>query len=304
MAFSASDAAVEGFRIARREPKAIAAWSVVQLIFGVVLAVATMPFARSMAAMQSIGVADRANPAAVMAKLEPSLGFIGAIIPLELVLLAVLSAAVYRVVLRPEEKGLARLKLGADELRLGILWIELGLFLAAVGFLALIPLTMVFTVLGVAAKAAPENAIALLSASYLVLLALYAWLGVRFSLAGPLTFARREVRLFSAWRLTKGRFWPLFGCYLLTFIFMLSIGMVQLCVEGVVALAMSGGNLAQAGASIMHPDYTSLQSYFSPARVVILLFNAALGGIYWSVAWAPAALAYKEIVGVSPPAQA
>jgi hypothetical protein len=302
MAFSASDAAVEGFRIARREPIAIVGWSVVQLIFGVVMILVTMPFLRSMAAMQTVGAADRANPAALMAALEPSLAFTGAIIPLELVLFAVLSAAVYRVVLRPEDKGLARLKFGGDELRLGILWIEMGLFFAGVGVLAFIPIVIVFAVLAAAMKASPSDIVLLVMTIYVVLLGVFVWLGVRFSLAGPMTFARREVLLFPAWKLTKGRFWPLFGCYLLTVIFMMIIGLVVLCVEAAGALAISGGDLAKAGASLMHPDYSSLQAYLTPSRVVILLINAVLGGVYWSVAFAPAAVAYKAFVGDTPSA--
>ncbi len=304
MAFSASDAAVEGFRIARREPIAIVGWSIVQLIFGVVLILVTMPFLRAMAAMQTVGVAERTNPAALMAALEPNLAFTGAIIPLELVLFAVLSAAVYRVVLRPEDKGLARLRLGADELRLGILWIEMGLFFAAVGVLAFIPIVIVFAIFAAAMKASPADIVLLAMAIYVVLLGVFVWLGVRFSLAAPMTFARREVLLFPTWKLTRGRFWPLFGCYLLTFIFMMIIGLVVLCVEAASTLALSGGDMAKAGASLMHPDYSSLQAYFSPARVVVLLINAVLGGVYWSVAFAPAAVAYKAFVGDSPAAPA
>lgn len=41
------------------------------------------------------------------------------------------------------------------------------------------------------------------------------WLAVRLSLASPLTFDTRRVRVFGSFALTRGRFWSLLGAYLL-----------------------------------------------------------------------------------------
>ena len=299
MAFSASDAAMEGFGIARREPATVAIWCVLQLILGIAVTVVTFPYMKPLMALQSLGASGAASqtPAQALAVLEPMLGAIAVMIPIELVFVTVLSAAVYRAVLRPEDKGLARLRLGGDELRLGILWIELGLFIWAAGMFALIVMVILAGVLAAAAKGSPADVLGLVAGAYLIAMAGMAWLAVRFSLAAPMTFATRHVQLFASWRLTKGRFWPLFGCYLLTFIFMIIIGIAQLSIGSMAALAMSSGSLSQAAASYMHPDYSSLQAYLTPVRVVTLLINALLGGVYWSVALAPAAMAYKEFAG-------
>ena len=305
MAFSASEAAVEGFRIVQREPKTIAGWSLVQLVFGIAVTVVTVPFMRPLTAFQTLRSAGATpTPAEALAALEPALGFLGAIIPLELVIFAVLSAAVYRTVLRPEDKGLARLRLGADELRMGILWIELGLLFWVIGTVVLMALVVMGVTIGVAIGNAAGGTVATVMVSYLVALAVMAWLAVRFSLAGPLTFVDRRVQLFSAWKLTRGRFWPLFGCYLLTFVFMLISAMVQLSVVAVASLAMSGGSLTQAASGMMRPDYSSLAAYVTPARIVALLINALVGGVYWAVAFAPAAVAYRKFVGATPRGQA
>ena len=299
MAFSASEAAMEGFRIARREPATIAIWCVLQLILGVAVTVVTFPYMRPLMALEALSASGTTSltPAAAMAALEPMLGLTAVMIPIELVLVSVLGAAVYRAVLRPEDKGLGRLRLGGDELRLGILWIELGLFVWAAGILALIVLVILASGLVAATKGSPANVLALVMMAYLIVAAGMAWLAVRLSLAAPMTFATRQVRLFSAWRLTKDCFWPLFGCYLLTFIFMIMIGFAQLFMGYLAALAISGGSIVQAASSYSHADYSSLQAYLTPVRVVALLINALLGGVYWSVALAPAAVAYKEMVG-------
>lgn len=293
MTFSASEAAMEGFRIARREPRTVLVWSLLQLILAVASTVVMLPYMRPLMALQSLRTPGAAppTPAEAMVTLEPMFGMIAVMIPIELVFLSVMSAAVYRAVLRPEDKGLARLRLGGDELRMGILWIELGLFVWAAGVLALLAMVVLGGLLVAATKGSPADLLGLVAGAYVVVAAGMAWLLVRFSMAAPLTFATRHVQLFSAWRLTKGRSWSLFGCYLLTFIFLVMIGITQLFAGSIAALAMHdvGG--------FMHPDYRSLQAYFTPVRLVALLVSALLGGLYWAVALAPAAVAYQALAG-------
>jgi hypothetical protein len=294
MAFSASDAALEGFHLARREPKAILGWSLVQLVFAIAVNAASLPFMRPLMALQAQQASGSLAPAQMMKAAEPLFGMLGALIPIELVVASVLSAAVYRAVLRPEEKGLARLRLGGDELRMGILFIELGFLFWIVACAVMVLFLFVAAAVGAAQKADAVNMLGMLALGYVVVMAVMMWLGVRLSLAGPMTFATRRVHIFSAWRLTRGRGWQLFGCYLLTAIFLMIILTLQLSVAAVLVLAISGGH-AMGGA--MQPDFSSLQAFFSPARIVELLANAIAGGLYWAVAVAPAAVIYRELGG-------
>jgi hypothetical protein len=50
---------------------------------------------------------------------------------------------------------------------------------------------------------------------FLVLMAGTIYVEVRISLAFPLTFVRRNFIIGEAWRLSRGRFWTLFGAYFL-----------------------------------------------------------------------------------------
>ena len=299
MAFSASEAAVEGFRIARREPRTILGWSLFQLVFAIAMTAATLPFMRPLAALQSLQTPGaRPTTAQLSAVLEPVLGFLGAVIPLELVLFSVLGAAVFRAVLRPHEKGLARLKLGGDELRMAILWIELGFLLWVVGAVVMVSVAIVASVIVTVLKAPIGEGLVTAAVCYLAVLAVMVWLSVRLSLAAPLTFATRKVQLFAAWKLTRGRFWPLFGCYLLSFIFMAIVMFAMLSVVALVALALSGGSMPLAAKSLGDPDYASFAAYLTPVRIIQLLLNALAGGLYWGVAFAPAAVAYREFGNV------
>ena len=303
MAFSATHAATEGFRIVRREPRTVAAWAAVVLVFSLASTVVMIPLMGPMlAGMASGGPVPQAQ---ALARLGDALKVEGAAIPLLLISVAVFSCAVYRAVLRPDDRRFARLRIGGDELRLVLLLVVLTLA-SVVGLVLL----FIAAGLGVAAASivvggSPGAAVfAVVAILYLAVLWVCIWAGVRLSLAGPMTFAQRRLRITSAWKLTKGRFWPLLGSYLLSFAFLLILYMVAFSFYGVIGFAVGGGSITNVATSLFRPDYSSLQAFFTPTRVIYQVIGALVGSVMYAVMFAPAAAAYRSIAELSPDNQA
>ena len=304
MAFSASEAAFEGFRIIRREPVTVVIWAIVLMVFSFAAVAAMLPFMRS--AMGGFGVTPgaQANPAAVAAMMGQlgQMYLIGA--PLYLLVMSVFNAAVYRAVLRPQETGMGRLRLGGDELRLVGVYLLVGLLFLAVSIAIILIAAIVGVGLAAAFRQAPAAAAFAILLLYLVVMAAFAWVAVRLSFAAPMTFARKRIHLFSSWRLTRGRFWPLLGCYLLAMAFVILVGLVDLAVSGVLAIGMSGGSVSRAATGLLQPNYASLGSLLTPLYIARVVVGGIFGVIIWTVMSAAPAAAFREIAGPKPEDQA
>jgi hypothetical protein len=283
--FSASEAALEGFRLTRERPGTIAAWSVINFvgvttIGGLMLASLGAPLIDYIkkGGLNSVRPEELAN---VLAASWPAFFGIMAVV---ILFLSIMTAGIFRIVLRPGEKGFAHLRLGKDELRLSA--VNLMLLPMGLVFLAIIDLVG-------ATVAQRSGGLAGLAAAALVA-APMVWVGVRLSLATPMTFAEHRISLKGAWGLTRGRFWPLFGMILLAVIFYIIIWALILIIYA--ALTELGGGpenmLGSKGASI------------SPMAVVILLLTLALQMILpvlqSVMIYAPFAVAYQQLHGDQP----
>ncbi len=296
MAFSASKAALEGFRIIRREPMTLAVWTVALLVFSLAYMALIMPMmAPAMALAPAGGPLARADPAMVPQMMAVMARVYAIMVPVLLIFSAVSNAAVYRAVLRPEETGFGRLRLGGDELRLLGLYVLLGLLFVGVYLamiiVAVIPMViaaMVFHTQGLLAVAAASFVAILIVASVLI------WIGVRLSLAGPMTFAKGRISLFKSWPLTKGRFWSLLGCYLIVFVLVLVLYVVMMCLYAGSALVDQGGSPAKAAAFMLRPN---LAAYLTPARIVYVVLAAPLSTLILAIGSAAPAAAYRAIAG-------
>ncbi|MDB5472108.1 MAG: hypothetical protein JWR84_3668 [Caulobacter sp.] len=119
-------------------------------------------------------------------------------------------------------------------------------------------------------------------------------LAVRLSLSSAATFVNQRLAIQESWRMTKGRYWPLFGTYLLAGV----LGMlVVLLVWGIsmVVVSLMFGLTAAGGA--MSPTFESLGAVLSPANLVyvaILSFGSSLGYLIFLT---PAPTIYKQLTG-------
>lgn len=161
-------------------------------------------------------------------------------------LLAAYEAACLRWMIHGETKGLFGLALDADTLR-----VYFGYWLWFVLFMA-VYLICVFAIVGTIAGAAvsspnagPEALGAMAPIVALIVLGvilLVIYFGVRFSPAAATSIAKRRFAFFDAWTVTKGRFWALFGAFVLLWL-MYFVGIIVL--TAVAGFAMTAGMVGQ-----------------------------------------------------------
>lgn len=288
--FSPTDAALEGFRIAKERPRVMLVWAaanfVVSLVIGLALVAIFGPTLAELDGMMQTD--DPAQAAMVFERLAP---FYALMIPVGLAVLAVFSAAAYRVVLRPGDDRYGYLRVGPDEGRIVLLM--LVYFALVVGFTFVV--TLVVGLLSAGAMAVGGPAGALLGVVIgLAAMGLFIFVGVRLSLAGPMTFAEGRLRIFESWKLTRGNFWRLLGAYVLAVILMLVVFLLALIIFAAVATLAMGGDMATVG-KVFQPDTTSIGAYFTPAMLIYLVFGALLSALQNAVLYAPPAVAYRQL---------
>lgn len=271
--FSPSEAALEGFRLSREQPSAILVWSLLYFIglltMGVVMN--TMAAPEFKAFIQSNGM-QGGDPTAYMAMLRKSWPIFLMIVVISTTVSSIQTGGIFRMVLKPHDKGVAHMQLGQDELRLGIV----NLVLQAIGVLSFV-IAATFALVG-----GPQGAIIGLGLSALLI-----WIGVRLILVTPMTFGEGRVAIVQAWKLTEGHFWPLLGMVVMSIVFYAMVWALLLVI-GLGFVSLGGG----AG-TISHP------SHFRPlsalALVMTLFVQALTQTLQVVMLSSPLAVAYREL---------
>ena len=271
---SPSDAALEGFKLARKEPGAILVWSLFYfggiVVMGLVMLMGLGP---GFIKFVQHGGMESGDIDAYVEVLEHSWPAFMLITLLAVYVISVVTAAIYRRVLRPQDGGIAYIRFGGDEIRLTLV----NLILFSIGMLFLIFLT------GFAA--AVGGLLGVISGLGRVCFMI--WVGVRLLLATAMTFAERRVAILDSWKLTEGQFWPLLGMTFLAIIFYLIVWLVFTIVSaGFVALA--GGQTAMA-----HPTAMAPLVWF--AVLVTLAVQLLLPVLQIVMIYSPLAEAYREL---------
>lgn len=191
-----------GFGLIRAQPGLVAIWGMLYLAVAMLGFVVVLPMMKAMAVTPP-------DPAA----LRPMMGMIWLYDLVLLVVMAVIFAAIFRAVIAPERRGFAYLRVGMDEVRLIglalLVWIAAVVAMIVASLLIVLLTAIVGHVFG-----AHGGAVALGIILLLVLGCAAIWAEVRLSIAFPLALMRGRITIGEAWRLTAGRFWTLFGAYL------------------------------------------------------------------------------------------
>lgn len=294
------DSALEGFRITRERPLAVAAWAGWLLVGGALAdALLTAP------ALQPLTQLSQTTP---VAPSEAQVAQLGAAMtrawPLMLSLMVVSYAsavvfftAVMRAVFEPAAQGRTfYLRLGRDE--------GLQLLLALLALLALFGYSLVVStvargLIGLAALAGPVAGPPVQAFSLGLMAAALLYPAVRLSLAPAATFAARRIRLFDTWPLTRGQFWPLLGVYLTALLLAAVVFFLALVIADalIFTLALASGGGTDAVRAMQKPDLSSLAALFSAPSLVALAIGAAISAPIYVVTAAAGAAAYRRLAG-------
>ena len=304
MAFSATDAAFEGFRLVRRNPIALVAWTLVYLIYTLATLFAAGGMMRSMAVWMEQMEAMQAGPPPsspealipIMESYVAAMSHMAWAIPLSLIISAVLMAAIARAVLTPGVGGFGYLRLGMDEVRVFVVTLVIAILYSIATIVAFVAAI----VIGVVAVTAMEGWGALVMlVTVLAAIAFAIWLAVRWSLAVPITVDQKRFAFFDSFAATKGHFWPLLGMALIAFVMVILVSLLA----GIVTMPLSMmGGMSMFGN--MTGDPTEVFRNFDPTNPWIIassVVNAIVYSLTVAVLYAPFSAAYRDIRGVTQP---
>ncbi|NEX94094.1 hypothetical protein [Caulobacter sp. 17J65-9] len=291
MSFSISHTGLEGFRLIGRRPVSVALWALVMLVFCAAIVALFLAVAwPTLAALD--GLKDETLGHAEALRLFGPLALaVAAVLPVALVMKGVLLAALFRAVLKPEKVGFGFLRLGGDELRQVVVALLQSLIAIVLVFgpvFAIVHLDLAFPF------TAGQWAAAVLGCVAAFLL--YVWVGVRLSLAGPMTLAAGRVRFWKSWTLTRGRFWPLLAMFLLANIVALVIYFVgDMVTEAALAAFGVPFHFSYDTDQLPHVAELTLTSKACIGLGVYFLLQMVLAAVQFVVAYAPAAGAYRDL---------
>ena len=211
-------------------------------------------------------------------------------------------AAVFRAVLEPNQSRGAFLRLGPQELWLTLLFLVVSVLAYIVAVIASIGVVLPALIVGLASGAQGQSTMAGVFTGFglgLVVVAVLVWLGLRLSLAAPMTFVDRQFRLFESWSVTRGSAWRLLGVAVLC---LLMVFVVELIVAGVVLVAI----FASGGPPVWLSDPEAIQAFVSqppldllrdvwPWLAVVGVVWTLIGSCLIAVFCAPWAAAYRDL---------
>lgn len=293
MTFSATDCAFEGFRLTRRAPVAVLTWAAVYVVFfGLLFLLVGSHFVTVLSVITQMQVQGQTEPPAEdMERLfQAYLAIVAWGAPLWLLFSAVISTAIARSVIRPEDRKFGYLRVGKDELRV----LGASLIVALIMFAVTMAGFTVISLVAAGAVAVPALWLAVVLLS-LAMVALLAWVSVRLSLVVPSTFAEGRIVVKPAFAMTgKKVFWPLLGIAVIAWVMAMLVGLLGSAVAAPLSLMVGGAErmIEMEGASV-----PSLLGALGPMLAVSLVVNAVMTAAQVVIMYAPFSVAYLHLKG-------
>ncbi|WP_333806480.1 hypothetical protein [Phenylobacterium sp.] len=289
--FSATDAAFEGFRLTWEKPRTLLIWTgfflAVNLLMPLVLF--GLGLNTQMAALEEASRNPSPDPDVALESMVALAPLYAILLPVGLVVQAMIAAAVFRLVLDPEDSRVHPVQFGAEEARL----IVLALAYTLLFLVAVVAATLVGGMIAGIAAAVGAGRFTGILVSFSLMAGLV-YVAVRMSLGPVITFSEGRLAIFDSWAMTRNLVWPILGAYVLAVIAVVIFYLLSLLLAAALTTLLSGGDLGALG-RVMSPDMTSLQAFFSPGQVLMILFGSLTSAVFNAVMSAPAAVIYREI---------
>jgi hypothetical protein len=236
--FSPVTAALEGVRMTRRKPLVVLAWAACYFAMLVVLGL-VVAFAFGGSVRADLALLSRTNDLRELVDIVARRkGTLLPLIAFAVALQSVITVAIMRAVMRPQERGLAYLRVGPEEARQFV--VALVGWAVALVVTALPSAVLVLIGAGLISLGAVETNRWVEVLGAIAVAGLSIWFGIRLSLLSITTFAEGRLSLRRTWALTDHHFWHLLWMYALAFVITLLVSVVQTVVAGLI-LGLSGG---------------------------------------------------------------
>jgi hypothetical protein len=287
-----------GFGLIRRKPLAVLAWSlVVTLALGVVV-VAYVNFITNMMALPTTqGAGAQLSPSQSSAVIGAMLMGEGMIFLAFMVLVlgqTIVTTAVWRAVLHPEQGRWAYLRVGMAELFVFAIKIAVG-FMANLVMFPLMPFMIVVGVLLAMHQYVAAIIVGVLAIIVLVVALIY--IQLRFVLLGPMIVDDGKFHFLEAWRLSRGKVGSLFLTGLSVFGILLAAEVlleVLAAGSGAAVLYLAAGGFDKLQALFQQPPAV-IAGKLWPLGVIWMLGAFLCVGPLSAIMIAPWAKAYRDL---------
>lgn len=291
---SVSEAIGSGFGVIRRAPWSVVAWAVAMLVV-------TIPqlFLVGSAAPDLIGLYQRASthaggppdPVPMFALQQKMAGLQVVVMVTSIVEIVVLTGAIFRAVLEPSARRWAYLRLGVQELWLGlaggVFYILMMLMILVAAFA--IGVGYAFANMASAGSRSGGGLPFVIVVGATIVAAL--WVLLRLSLAPVMSFAERRFVFFESWALTRGKVLKIFLIWLALMVIVWLIELVLMAVFGLGLFGALGFDIRSLAAEPPAEAFRRLVPLFIVLGPIVLLAGTAMQ----AVLIAPQADIYRQL---------
>ena len=282
------DFAFEGFRIVRQKPSVLLFWGVLSLIFGG-MAMYLSVSAGAPGIEDMTKATQTRDVVAMTALLGKVLSVALMTFPFSIILQALVSNAVFRVVLYDEGAQFGGLKFGKDELRQALVVV---LFEVMKGLVLMACLTVASVIGSILSAAAGQAGIVV---AIVLGAALSFWIIARLSLAQVQSFDQKRINLVGSWTLTKGHSSTLLAGYVIALLLSVIVYFLCVAILSMSIVALNGGS-ASALAPLNELTSRGAKAFESPVTVMFAVaLNFLVAPLLMAITIGAPAAAYKSL---------